>query len=102
MREVKTMISGIILGVVGVLLLYYLLRTKKQTFSSIEKAIIAKLAEEEATALSDFQTGKEAIIAEYERLKLRAESLVSLKAKLPVSAIQSPPVPSPVVVPPTV
>jgi len=100
------MIAAIVLGVVVVFSLYFLLRSKGQTFSSVEKAVIAKLAEEEANALSDFQIGKEAVIAEYERLKLRAESLVSLKAKLPApvvasvpQAVQPPVVAAPVAVP---
>lgn len=65
---------------------FYLLKQKGITFSGIEKSVVAKLAEEEARAFADFKLGKEAIIAEYERLKLRTESLVSLKAKLPAPA----------------
>lgn len=101
------MIILIIVGVIALLSLSYLLRNKGETFSSLEKAVIAKLAEEEAKALSDFQIGKEAIIAEYERLKLRAENLVSLKAKLPTSATPQavapvPVAPAPVVAQPVV
>jgi hypothetical protein len=81
------MVVSIILGIVVVFSLLYLFRSKGQTFSADEKALVARLKQEESKIFADFQTGKEDVIAEYERLKLRVTSLVSLNAKLPTPVI---------------
>lgn len=108
------MIESIVLGVIVIFSVGYLLLRNKSTtstsggvlstFSNIEKAVLAKIADEEQKLLADFKAGKEDIIAEYERIKLRAESLVSLKAKLPVpvqviasSPLTTAPTPTPTV-----
>lgn len=80
-------------AVVIVSVLYLLLRSKGVTFSSEEKAIIAKLEAEETRVFENFKAGKEDVIAEYEKLKGRVNSLVSLKAKLPAPPQVVAPVP---------
>lgn len=77
---------------------YFIFRKEGMSFSSIEKSVLSNVTTEEQKALEEFKAGKEELLAEYERLKLRVESLLSLKTKLPAnddSAVKATAAPQP-------
>lgn len=74
-------IVAVIVLILGTLLV---LGSKKIVLTATEKDVMLKISDEESRLLSEYQVGKEDVIAEYERLKSRVSNVTSLKGKLSI------------------
>jgi len=83
--------------------LFYLLKKKGLSLTQAEQQIVSGIVSKEQAALNLFTVGKEDVLAEYNRLKLRVKNAIGLQAKLPMPnaapAIVSPAVPIPMSAP---
>lgn len=83
----SVMMFLLILGVAILIAGVYFYNKKKLSLSQDEQLIVTALVNDEQKALADFSAGKEDVIAEYEKLKLKVKNVLGLQAKLPVVAV---------------